>query len=166
MTRCDLSASRIARVSLLALVAGLAACAVHEGEPIDEPELEEAAQLASVPAGTRFVIPRGLATISDNVVVVSTVSTDPTTGGEQGKACPFEGAKKTQPGDTACGYNNQQQWVCCDATCDYTCNINQHNNMQYWNTDSCTVVESTCAVRAGGPGGGGFDIFQTESAGG
>jgi hypothetical protein len=108
----------------------------------------------------------GLATISDNVILVSTVSTDPSVGTEQGKSCPHEGAKKIVTDDTACGYDNMRRWVCCDASCEYTCNINQHNNLQYWNTDSCTVVESTCEVRPGGPGGSGFDIFQTESAGG
>ena len=166
MTRCYPTASLLARASLLALVTVLAGCAVHDLDPIDVEEIGSTTQEITVPAGTRFVVPSGLATISDNVILVSTVSTDPTTGGEQGKSCPFEGARKTQSGDTACGYNNQQQWVCCDATCDYTCNINQHNNMQYWNTDSCTVVESTCQVRSGGPGGGGFDVFQTDSAGG
>jgi hypothetical protein len=104
--------------------------------------------------------------IAGGFVLVSTVSSDPVTGGEQGKACPFEGAKKTQSGDTACGYNNSQQWVCCDGTCDYTCHINQDTNGEYWNTDSCSVVESTCSVRSGGPGGPGFDIFQIETAGG
>jgi hypothetical protein len=157
-----------ARASLLAAIAVLASCAAEDLALDEEAELEEAAaasQVIRVPAGTKFVIPKGLTAVLNGYVLVSTVNDDPSTGGEQGKSCPFQGAKKTQSGDTACGYDNNRVWVCCDASCDYTCNINQHTNQQYWNTDSCSVVESSCAPRAGGPGGGGFDILQTQPAG-
>lgn len=158
-----------ARASLVALLAVSASCAVEDLGPEEDAELEEAAassQTIKLPAGTKFVVPKGLSTVLNGYVLVANGSDDPSTGGEQGKSCPFQGAKKTQSGDTACGYDNNHVWVCCDATCDYTCNINQHTNQQYWNTDSCTVVESSCSPRSGGPGGGGFDILQTQSSGG
>ena len=159
---------RTAKLSLALVVAtlsGVLGCATQDASSeLDEVALSATTSAIKVSAGTRFVVPKGLAVVSDGLVLISTVSSDPTTGGEQGKSCPFEGARKTQTGDTACGYDNNKNWVCCSGTCEYTCNINQFTNAQYWNTESCSVIESTCGIRSGGPGGGGFDIFQTQGA--
>ena len=145
-------------------------CVVEQSDEESlEDELEEVATSedelkVSVPKSTKFVVPKGLYSVQTGTVVLSLNNDSREAGENQGQSCPFIGATKTNSTDTACGYNSERQWVCCDASCDYTCTFNPMSNRQYWNTDSCSVIESTCAVRAGGPGGAGFDIIEVQTS--
>ncbi len=112
----------------------------------------------------RIAVPKGkIARFGDVLMIVGAY--DPLAAGkDQGKACPMAGVRQTVSSDQACGFNAEGAYICCPATCTYTCNADRGlpgpGPALYWNTESCTV---TGACSAAEPGvGGRFTIFETQ----